>query len=53
MPGKRLTIEDGEVREADSETPRKFYLCPHCDAVRGTAEGMESHIEYKHSEVLE
>jgi hypothetical protein len=50
MPGKRLTVEDGEVREADADAPRKFYACPHCDAVRGTEEGMETHIDTKHSE---
>lgn len=58
MPGKELIIDNGEVREADREAdrevdpeaPRKFYRCPYCDAVRGTAAGMETHLETKHSE---
>jgi len=50
MPGKELTVKDGEVREADAEPPRKFYACPHCDAVRGTEEGRDRHVELKHSE---
>jgi len=51
MPGTKLTIENGEVRdaEADGDAPRKFYACPHCDAVRGTREGMETHLDLKHS----
>jgi uncharacterized C2H2 Zn-finger protein len=45
MPGKELTVEDGEVRDT-----RKYYPCPHCDAVRGTEEGRDRHVELKHSE---
>ncbi|MEF8887325.1 MAG: hypothetical protein V5A30_05915 [Haloarculaceae archaeon] len=51
MP-KELTIENGEVRdaEADEDAPRKFYACAHCDAVRGTREGMATHLDLKHAE---
>ena len=48
MPGTELTIENGEVRDADE--PRKYYACPHCDAVRGTEAGIETHLDLKHSE---
>lgn len=32
------------------DTPRKYYPCEHCDAIRATEEGLETHVELKHSE---
>lgn len=50
MPGKELSIDNGEVRDVEGD---KYYACLHCDAVRGTAEGMETHLEIKHSDASE
>lgn len=32
-----------------SPSGSKYYPCPHCDAVRGTEEGLQTHIRLKHS----
>jgi len=36
-----------------SPSGHKFYRCPHCDAVRGTEDGVQTHVRLKHSDHAE
>lgn len=41
MPGNEVSASDVDRR--------KYYQCDHCDAVRATEDGLDNHMQLRHS----